>query len=102
MVDSRGRVTLYLKDSHQKIIEEIQGVTGKDVTEVILDSLKTEHRRMIRTGEIPVPVDSDVVVRAVRRVAMLMGNVDFDHELLDDELLDDCTVENVDGNYAVI
>ena len=101
MPDKRGRVTLYLKSSHQKIVEDIQDVTGKDVTEVMLDSLKTEHRRMIQTGEIPVPVDNDVVVRAARRIARIMGNVDFDHESLDHELSEGGTVEKVDGNYAV-
>ena len=96
MPDKRGRVTVTLKPSHQKMLKDIQDATGKDENEVFLDSLKTEHRTMIHTGEIQVSVDSDVVVRMARKIAVIMGNTGEDLKLLDD-----ATLKNVDGNSTV-
>ena len=96
MPDKRNRTTVTLKPSHLKMLKDIQDVTGKDENEVFLDSLKTEHRAMIHTGEIQVSVDSDVVVRVARRIAVMMGNADSEYELLDKT-----TSKNVDGNSTV-
>ena len=96
MPDKRNRTTVTLKPSHLKMLDEIQKATGKDENEVFLDSLKTEHRAMINTGEIQVSVDSDVVVRVARRIAVMMGNTDSEYELLDVN-----TPENTDGNSTV-
>ena len=96
MPDKRNRVTVTLKPSHLKMLNEIQAVTGKDENEVFLDALKTEHRAMIHTGEIQVSVDSDVVVRVARRIAVMMGNADSEYELLDKN-----TPESTDGKSTV-
>ena len=96
MPDKRNRTTATLKPSHLKMLDEIQKATGKDENEVFLDSLKTEHRAMINTGEIPVSVDSDVAVRVARRIAVLLGNTGEDLEYLDE-----VTSVSTDGKSAV-
>ena len=96
MVDSRGRLTLTLKSSHRMKLKKIQAVTDADESEVCLEALSFYYREMIRTGEISVPVDSDIVVRIAKKIAVVMGNIDEDVELLDN-----MTLENVDGKSAV-
>lgn len=96
MVDSRGRLTLTLKPSHQKKLRAILGVTGADESEVFLDALNHMYREMIRSGEIPVPMDNDVAVRIIRKITQAMGNVDEDLEYLDKS-----TAVKTDGKNAV-
>ena len=96
MVDNRGRLTLTLKKSHQKKLQDVQDVTGADESEVFYDALSFMHREMIRSGEISVPMDDDVAVRFIRRIRLTMGNVDDDLEYLDES-----TSVNTDGNSTV-
>ena len=96
MVYSRGRLTLTLTPAQQKELVIIMEVTGKNESEVFHDALKFMHRDMIHTGEIQVSVDNDVVVRAARKIAVMLGNTDEDLELLEVS-----TSVNSDGNSTV-
>ena len=84
MVDSRGRLTLTLKPSHQQKLKKIQAVSDADESEVCLDALNYYYRSMIQTGEIQVSVDSDVAVRLARKIAVMLGNTGEDLEYLDE------------------
>ena len=97
MVDKRSRLTLTLTPGQQKSLDAIVNVTGKNESEVFHDALKFMYRDMIHTGEIQVPVDSDLVVRLARKIAVVMGNTDEDLELLDDAT----TIKTSNGNSAV-
>ena len=96
MVDNRNRLTLTLKQSHKKKLKAIQQVTGADESEVFFDALNHMYREMIRSGEIPVSLDSDVAVRIIRKITQAMGNVDEDLEYLDKS-----TPAKTDGKNAV-